>query len=126
ILGDWQEARRDDPEQNDHYGNHPRQDRSVDEESREHDSFSFSAVGARGQGLGAAFARRAVALGCRTFAVGMSTSFGSTVLPRRTCCKPLTITRSPGFRPWLISRRPSWSAPSRTGRETTSLLSFTT
>ena len=29
----------------------------------------------------------------------MSTSFGSTVMPGRTCCRPLTITRSPGFRP---------------------------
>ena len=56
----------------------------------------------------------------------MSTSFGSTVTPGRTCCRPLTITRSPGFRPSVISRRPSWSAPSRTGRETTSFFSLTT
>ena len=32
----------------------------------------------------------------------MSTSFGSTVTPGRTCCRPLTITRSPGFRPSVI------------------------
>ena len=49
----------------------------------------------------------------------MSTSFGSTVMPDRTSCKPLTITRSPGFRPSSIARCPSCSPPSRTGRETT-------
>ena len=29
----------------------------------------------------------------------MSRSLGSTVTPGRTCCRPLTITRSPGFKP---------------------------
>src|SRR5262249_13953331 len=126
--GDWQEARRDGPEQDDDDRDDPRQDRSVDEETRQHDRSPFrrSAIGARRQGLGAAFARRAVALECPTSAGGLSTLPAATVMPGRTCCRPLTITRSPGFRPSVISRRPSWSAPIRTGRDTTSFLSLTT
>ena len=41
VLGDRQEARRDGPEQDDHDGDHPRQDRAVDEETRQHDSSPF-------------------------------------------------------------------------------------
>ena len=45
----------------------------------------------------------------------MSTRFGSTVMPGRTSCRPLTITRSPGFRPSVISRRPSCERPKPNG-----------
>jgi len=56
----------------------------------------------------------------------ITTSFGSTVMPGRTWSRPLTITRSPGCTPSSITRRPSWSAPVRTGRTTTSFFSLTT
>ena len=36
-------------------------------------------------------------------------------MPGRTCCRPLTITRSPGFRPSVIARRPSCSNPEPNG-----------
>src|SRR4051812_9619591 len=39
---------------------------------------------------GAAFATRAVPLCFLTCEVGISTSFGATVTPGRTCCRPLT------------------------------------
>ena len=70
-------------------------------------------------------ATRGIPMWSPTREVGMSTSFGSTATPGRTCCRPLTITCSPGLSPPVISRRPLWSAPNRTGRESTSCFLLT-
>ena len=58
--------------------------------------------------------------------IGMGTSVGLTVAPCCTRCRPLTMTRSPGFRPSVMTWRPSWSEPSFTAWRTTLLSSSTT
>ena len=57
---------------------------------------------------------------------GMSFNVGSTGASGRTRWSPSTTTRSPGRTPERISRRPSCSPPSRTGRRSTFLSSLTT
>src|SRR5207249_5998488 len=98
VLGDRQEGRGDAPEQDDDEGDDPRQDRPVNEEACQH----------------------AVTPYLLESETGMSTSLGSTVMPGRIWSRPLTITRSPGCTPSSSTRNPSWSAPTRMGRETTS------
>ena len=56
-------------------------------------------------------ATRGVPLRSPTREVGMSTSLGSTATPGRTCCRPLTITRSPGFRPSVDLPQPVVQRP---------------
>ena len=51
---------------------------------------------------------------------------GLTFAPTRARCRPSTITRSSGFRPSRITRRPSSSGPSVTGLASTVLSSLTT
>ena len=46
----------------------------------------------------------------------MATSSGATRAPGRTRCSPFTMMRSPGFRPFVTTRRPSTNAPSVTSR----------
>ena len=148
VLGDGQEGRGDGPQQDDDDGDRPGQDGAVDEETSQHENLyrEKSEIEIRNpkpirmtKPEISKRNREVLVIRISTFefvsdfgfrisdlTLGMSTSFGSTVMPGRTSCRPLTITRSPAFRPSSIARSPSCSDPTRMGRETTSFLSLTT